>query len=202
VTASARFFEAQFRRQVSVGEFDLNPFERLALPYLHDEVLDLGCGLGNLALAAARAGCRVTALDGSATAIDRIRATALADGLEVEARVADLTHFALARDYDCIVAIGLLMFLPQASAEALLTDIVSHVRPEGVVVLNVLTQGTTYLGMFESGHYHLFPRGALQSAVAGWEVLASCHETFAAPNETAKVFDTLIARRPSADLTL
>ena len=53
-THSVRFFEAQFQRQVSSGEFELNPFERLALPYLSGEVLDLGCGLGNLAVAAAR----------------------------------------------------------------------------------------------------------------------------------------------------
>ena len=57
-------------------EFDLNSFERLALDYLQGEVLDLGCGLGNLALEAARRGCTVTAIDGSPTAIERIRAVA------------------------------------------------------------------------------------------------------------------------------
>ena len=51
---SIRFFDSQFHRQIEAGDYALNPFERAALPFLRDEVLDLGCGLGNLALAAAR----------------------------------------------------------------------------------------------------------------------------------------------------
>lgn len=193
---SVRFFDTQFQRQVAGGDFALNPFERLALPYLKGEVLDLGCGLGNLALEGARAGCRVSALDGSATGIARLRETALCAGLDLEAHEADLLHYVLDRDYDAIVAIGLLMFLPQARAEALLADIVARVRPGGVAVLNVLTQGTTYLGMFEPGHYHLFPRGAMEAALAGWDILVASHDTFPAPNDTVKAFDTVIARRP------
>ena len=193
---AVRFFESQFQRQVESGEFALNPFERMALPFLQGEVLDLGCGLGNLALEAARAGCRVTALDGSATGIARLRETALCAGLSLEAHEADLAHYRLVGDYDAIVAIGLLMFFPQEQAEALLADVVAHVRPGGVVVLNVLTEGTTFLGMFEPGHYHLFPKGALEAAVLGWEILQVSHDTFPAPGETEKAFDTVIARRP------
>lgn len=193
---SVHFFDTQFQRQVAGGEFALNPFERLALPYLQGEVLDLGCGLGNLALEAARAGCRVTAVDGSATGIARLRETALCAGLTLEAHEADLVHYPLAQDYDAIVAIGLLMFFPQARAEALLADIVAHVRPGGVAVLNVLTEGTTFLGMFEPGHYHLFPQGAMAAALSGWDILVASHDTFPAPNDTLKAFDTVIARRP------
>lgn len=54
-THSVRFFDTQFQRQINTSEFELNPFERLTLPYLAGDVLDLGCGLGNLAVAAARA---------------------------------------------------------------------------------------------------------------------------------------------------
>ena len=193
---TVHFFDTQFQRQLAGGDFALNPFERLALPYLKGEVLDLGCGLGNLALEAARSGCRVTALDGSATGIARIREIALSAGLAVEAHEADLAHYALERDYDAIVAIGLLMFFPRDRAEVLLANIVAHVRPGGVAVLNVLTEGTTFLGMFEPGHYHLFPRGALEQVLGGWEVLVAAHDTFPAPGDTLKAFDTVIARRP------
>lgn len=195
-THSVRFFDSQFQRQVSAGEYVLNPFERLALPHLAGDVLDLGCGLGNLALEAARQGCTVTALDGSPTGIARIRETALAEGLPLEAHEADLAHWTIDRDYDCIVAIGLLMFFPQARAEALLADILARVRPGGVVVLNTLVAGTNFLGMFEPGHCHLFPVGALRQAVAGWTVRAESFDTFPAPGDTLKVFDTLIARKP------
>ena len=194
-TDSVRFFDTQFQRQVNSGEFTLNPFERLTLPYLRGEVLDLGCGLGNLALEAARAGCQVTALDGSPTGIARLRETAACLTLPIEAHEADLGHWSCDRDYDAIVAIGLLMFFPRQRAEALLADIVAHVRPGGVVALNALTEGTTFLGMFEPDHYHLFAPGALKAALPGWEVLAESVDRFPAPGDTEKVFDTVIARR-------
>ncbi len=195
-TESVRFFDTQFQRQVNAGEFELNPFERLTLPYLKGEVLDLGCGLGNLALEAARAGCRVIALDGSPTGIARLRETAACLALPVAAHEADLGHWVGDRDYDSIAAIGLLMFFPRERAEALLADIVAHVRPGGVVALNVLTEGTTFLAMFEPGHFHLFAPGALKAALPGWEVLVESVDQFPAPGDAVKVFDTVIARKP------
>lgn len=195
-TQSVAFFDSQFQRQMGAGEFALNPFERLTLPHLAGEVLDLGCGMGNLALDAALQGCRVTALDGSPTGIAHLREVVLARGLAVEADEADLGHYRIDRDYDAIVAIGLLMFFPESRAEALLADIVAHVRPGGVAALNVLIEGTTFLGMFAPGHYHLFPPGRLAQALAGWEILVHSRDTFPAPGDTVKAFDTLAARRP------
>jgi tellurite methyltransferase len=196
-THSVRFFETQFQRQMTSGELELNPFERLALPYLSGELLDLGCGLGNLAVASARAGSRVTALDGSPSGVARLRESAGCLGLAIQAHEANLVSYRIDRDFDSIVAIGLLMFFPRQQAESLLADILARIKPGGVVALNVLTEGTTFLGMFEPGHYHLFPRGALRAALDGWDVLVESHDVFPAPNHTSKVFDTLIARRPA-----
>ncbi|TCS68551.1 tellurite methyltransferase [Sulfuritortus calidifontis] len=195
---AVQFFERQFRQQAAAGEYALNPFEQAALPHLTGEVLDLGCGLGNLALAAARQGCRVTALDGSPSAIARLQAEATAQGLDLTAQLADLAHYAIGRDYDAIVSIGLLMFLPEAQARALLDAIHDRVKPGGLVALNVLTEGTSYLAMFEPGHYYLFARGELARRFAAWEILLDRHERFPAPGATVKAFDTLIARRPAA----
>jgi 2-polyprenyl-3-methyl-5-hydroxy-6-metoxy-1,4-benzoquinol methylase len=56
---SVSFFDEHIRRPPDDEVPKLNPFEEPALPYLRGDVLDFGCGLGNLAFAAARRGCRV-----------------------------------------------------------------------------------------------------------------------------------------------
>jgi tellurite methyltransferase len=192
---SVGFFETQFQRQVKAGEFELNPFERLALDYVHGRVLDLGCGLGNLAIEAARRGCTVTAVDASPTAIERIRSAAARDRLAIEAIEADVLGLPIDRDYDTIVAIGLLMFFRAAQAYALLEKIKAGVRPGGCAIVNVLTEGTTFMGMFTPGEYHLFRTGELIELFAGWTPEVARQDSFPAPGNTTKVFDTVIARK-------
>lgn len=160
-------------------------------------MLDFGCGLGNLAFAAAGRGCRVTALDASAAAIGRIHARAAASGAAVSASLADLRDYPLARDYDCIVSIGLLMFFDCPAALRQLAQLQSRVRPGGVAVVNVLIEGTTFMDMFDPVGFCLFERDALQRRFAGWDVIQSEFSEFAAPGGTLKSFVTLIARKPA-----
>ena len=48
---------------------------------------------------------------------------------------------------------GVLMFLDCPTALAKLADLMAHVRPGGVAVVNVLVEGTTFADMFDpSGH--------------------------------------------------
>ena len=195
---SVEFFESQFQRQVKAREFELNPFEGVALDYVQGDVLDLGCGLGNLALEAARRGCTVTAIDGSPTAIERIRAAANEGRLAVDAIQADLTDFQIEHDYDTIVAIGLLMFFIQSRALTLLGDIQAHVRRGGRAIVNVLVQGTTYMKMFAPRNYYLFGREELAGHFSGWVIESSRFDDFPAPGGTLKSFATLIARKSPA----
>ena len=92
-SGSVRFFDGQFQRQAAAGEFGLNPFETRALPHVRGEVIDLGCGLGNLACAAAARGAHVLALDASAAAIGSLESRARAGALAIDARVADLSDY-------------------------------------------------------------------------------------------------------------
>ncbi len=189
------FFERQFQRQVRETDFALNPFEQLALPHVAGHVLDLGCGLGNLSLEAARRGCSVCAVDASPTAVERVRAAALRERLALQAVQADLASFTIEQDYDTIAAIGLLMFFRKEQAQRLLQQIARRVRPGGRAIVNVLIEGTTYLGMFKPGEYYLFGAQELEQAFAGWTLLAARRDTFPAPEGTRKEFATVIAQK-------
>jgi tellurite methyltransferase len=193
--ASIRFFDEQFQRQVAAGEQQLNPFETAALPHLRGDVLDYGCGMGNLSLAAARQRCNVLALDGSHAAIEHLRSVAQREGLRLRAEEADLRSYELADDFDTVVCIGLLMFFDCPTALRQLRHLQDHVRPGGTLVINVLTEGTTFMDMFSPEGHCLFKAGELRAHLAGWEILAETRQQFPAPHDTLKVFETVIARK-------
>ena len=195
-TPSVQFFDTQFQRQVDCADFALNPFEQAVLPYISGRMLDYGCGLGNLAVAAARKGCSVKALDASPAAIAHLQRVALEQGLPIEAAAADLRAYGLTEDFDTVVCIGLLMFFDCDTALRQLHGLQQHVRPGGVVAINVLVEGTTFLDMFDAAAYCLFARDELASRFAGWQLLHSQQQDFAAPKGQIKSFATVIARRP------
>ncbi len=194
--ASVAFFDRQFREQLAQGDFRLNPFEQSVLPRLAGHVLDYGCGLGNLALAAAQRGCRVTALDASATAIASLRTRS--EGLPLEAVEADLGDYALGGEFDAVVSIGLLMFFDCATARRVLLRLQEVVCPGGIAAINTLVAGTTWLDALQNDAYCLFGGDELQDSFAGWELLLAEQHTFPAPGETTKSFATVIARKPAA----
>jgi tellurite methyltransferase len=198
MTRSVEFFDRQFSRQVRESDYALNPFERAVLPHLYGDVLDLGCGLGNLSLAAAEAGCKVTALDASPAGVADLTRRAHERRLTVDARMAELRDYVPDAKYDCVVAIGLLMFFPCPQARVLLGRIRDAVGANGLAAVNVLIEGTTYLDMFDPAGYCLFGRDELSRAFAGWDTLLSRHEDFPAPSDTVKRFHTLVVRRSGA----
>ncbi len=116
--------------------------------------------------------------------------------LAVSAVLADLRVYAIERDYDTIVAIGLLMFFRPSRARELLERIRAQVRRGGCAIVNVLVEGTTYYEMFEPGEYYLFGGEELRERFADWEILAWRRETFPAPQDTVKAFSTMVAAKP------
>ena len=197
---SVDFFDRQFRQQVERQDFQLNPFEQEVLPHLRGRVLDFGCGLGNLAMAAAAQGCPVVALDASPAAIAALRlraqAAAFPVGATVDAIEADLRHYRIDEEFDCIVSIGLLAFFDCPTALRVLAMLQDRVRRDGIVAINTLIEGTSYLDMFGTAERCLFARDELPGRFAGWEILHSEFGDFDAPGNTLKSFVTLIARKP------
>lgn len=198
--SSVQFFDKQFQQQAIIGDCVLNPFELAAIPHLSGRVLDYGCGMGNLAFAAADRGCSVLALDASPAAIGHIQKRAAAESLPVQGAVADLRDFELHEDFDSVVSIGLLMFFDCPTAFKALSNLQARVREGGVAIVNVLVEGTTYLDMFDKESHCLFSRTEMESRFAGWSILHSDFSDFAAPGGKNKAFATVIARKPSAQL--
>lgn len=195
MSKSIDFFDQQFRRQVTDVALRLNPFEEQALPYLSGEVLDLGCGMGNLAFAAAKRGCKVTALDASPAAIEYIRTRANKEALPVSASLADLREYRSPSEYDCVVSIGLLMFFDCPTAFKVLAEIQERVRPGGYAVVNVLVEGTSYLDMFDPQDHCLFSPTEILDRFSDWNIVLSEFSEFTAPCHTVKRFSTVIARK-------
>lgn len=195
---SVEFFEAQFRRQARERELALNPFERAVLPNLSGSVLDIGCGMGNLALAAAARGCEVTAVDACSAGIESLDARVREAQAQVRPVLADAREFEAARDYDALVSIGLLMFFDCPTARSLVRRWQGWVRPGGVMAVNVLLEGTTFLDMFDPSGHCLWNPEELREAFAGWHLIEVCDEDFPAPRSTVKRFRTLIARNRPA----
>ena len=192
---AVRFFDDQFARQIAAGDFALNPFETLALGYVRGSVLDLGCGLGNLALEAAKRGCKVTAVDASRPAVRRLRGAAKRLGLGIRVVAADADTFCIEDQYDSVVCISLLMFFEPAKARALLTNLQQAVAPGGVAIVNASIEGTTFMGMFDPRSHCLFRRGEIEAAFGGWDLLETRVDEFPAPQATKKVSSTVVARR-------
>ena len=193
-TRSVAFFDRQFARQVRDCDFELNPFEQMALPHLRGRLLDLGCGMGNLAVEAARRGCSVMAADASGAAIEHLQRIVAEQDLALQPVLADLRQFDIGEDFDTIVSIGLLMFFDCPRALRSLAAIRAHVKPGGTAIVNVLVQGTTFTDMFDPGEHCVFSRGALERSFSGWEIVASASKEFAAPDGRIKAFETVIAR--------
>lgn len=197
MTRSIEFFDRQFSGQAGGAPPVLNPFETLVLPHLKGSVLDLGCGLGALSLAAARAGCTVLAVDAGPAAVAHVKRAAAAEGLAVTVRRQDLSQAPdLGGPFDAVVAIGLLMFLDRSRAYALLGRMQAATRPGGLLALNVLVAGTTWREALDPAAHHLFEPEELLRALAGWPVLERRDDAFPAPGDTQKRFVTILARRP------
>lgn len=194
---SIEFFSHQFEAQIERGDYALNPFEVRALPYLSGRVIDLGCGLGNLSVTAAREGMSVSAFDASPQAVADLRKRAAQAGLDVHVDVAELSGWRAEGQYDSVVCIGLLMFFPCEQARGVISELRRATRPGGVLVVNVLVEGTTFMSMFERDAYCLFPADELRAMFSGWSVLEDVVEDFPAGEHELKRFLTLVVRAPA-----
>lgn len=94
-------------------------------------VLDVGCGLGLVALAAAARGAVVTAIDRELAAIEFLQASAAVNGARVEALVGDVVTEPLRRQFDLVLAADLLY--ERAEFDHLAAALCALVAPGGTL---------------------------------------------------------------------
>jgi SAM-dependent methyltransferase len=148
--------------------------------------LDLACGTGRNALWLARQGWSVTAVDGSATAIEILRNRAERSGVTVDAQVADLEQngFTIAPARYGLIA--MCYYLQRNLFEPCKRGL----APGGVMIVTALLMEPGK----ELSTFRLQP-GELRSCFQGWDILHYREGADAWEHKVAEV----IVRRPSAE---
>jgi ubiquinone/menaquinone biosynthesis C-methylase UbiE len=99
-----------------------------------DRVLDVATGSGNAALAAARCGCEVTGVDYVPALLERARARAAAEGLEIEFAEGDAENLAFPdASFDAVLSCLGVMFTPDQERAA--AELVRVCKPSGTIGL-------------------------------------------------------------------
>ena len=121
-------------------------------------LLDVGCGAGQLALIAARAGAQVTGCDISTNWIEKARARAAAEGLEVAFEEGDAESLPYAdAQFDVVTSLIGAMFAPRPNMVA--AELTRVCRPGGVIAMANWTPNGFIGQMFKAISKHIAPSG-------------------------------------------
>ncbi len=101
------------------------------------KVLDIMCGYGRHAIALAKRGISVTAIDNLDDYIEEINTIARDENLLVKAIKKDVLQYKIDEDYDLALCMGnSLNFFDAKDISQLLINIRSHLRPSGQLLIN------------------------------------------------------------------
>ncbi|HKW34462.1 MAG TPA: methyltransferase domain-containing protein [Candidatus Acidoferrum sp.] len=121
-------------------------------------LLDVGCGAGQLALIAARAGAKVTGCDISTNWLEKARARAAAEGLEVTFEEGDAEALPYKDgQFDVVISLIGAMFAPRPDRVAAELTRVCH--PGGTIAMANWTPGGFVGQMFKTIAKHIAPSG-------------------------------------------
>src|SRR3954468_11460953 len=149
-------------------------FERLELTP-GTRLLDVGCGAGQLALIAARNGVKVTGCDIATNWLDKARARAEAEGLQITFEEGDAESLPYGdAEFDVVVSLIGAMFAPRP--ELVATELTRVCRPGGMVAMANWTPEGFVGQMFKAIAKHIAPSG--MPAPVLWGDPATVRERF------------------------
>ena len=121
-------------------------------------LLDVGCGAGQLALIAARAGAKVTGCDIATNWIEKARARAAAEGLEITFEEGDAESLPYEdAQFDAVVSLVGAMFAPRPDLVA--AELTRVCRPGGMIAMANWTPDGFIGQMFKVISTHIAPSG-------------------------------------------
>lgn len=137
------FFDGQYKeiwRSLIPEELTIKEVDFM-IPYFKLEpgarVLDLMCGYGRHAIALARKGMAVKAVDNLGDYVSEINEIAEKDQLPLKAMQADVTNFSIQGEYDLILCMGnSLNFFNPTDTQQLLNNISRHLARGGHLLIN------------------------------------------------------------------
>lgn len=162
---------ARFAEPMEPGALEF--LERIAiLP--GTEMLDIGCGAGQIAIPAARAGVRVTGVDIAANLVEHARARAKAEGLDVRFDEGDAEMLAYAdASFDVVVSLIGAMFAPRPDRVA--AELVRVCRRKGRIIMANWTPEGFVGQLFKTMGKHVPPSPLMPSPLL-WGNEASVRE--------------------------
>lgn len=185
-----RGWDERYRsRERIVEDFEAAPTPLLmetAKSMTPGRALDLACGTGRNALWLAEQGWTVTAVDGSAAAIEALRCRAAERGLSLDAKVADLEKGEYRIDREAWELIAMCYYLQIDLFEAAKQGVV-----RGGIVLAIVHVSQPG----EAPTAHCLRSGELEKHFAGWEILHSFEGPPGDPSHRKHVLE-IVARRP------
>jgi SAM-dependent methyltransferase len=121
-------------------------------------VLDVGCGAGQLALIAARAGAQVVGCDIAANWLEKARARAAAEGLDITFEEGDAESLPYEDgQFDAVISLIGAMFAPRPDLVA--AELTRVCRPGGMIAMANWTPGGFIGQMFKTIAKHIAPSG-------------------------------------------
>lgn len=166
------FYDKLYSKNNNVFGSQHNRFLDNILNYLKTgTVLDLGAGEGRNSLFLAEQGFKVTAIDISSVAIEKVKKLAAERNLQIETQVADIAEVVFDNDFDLIICIHILHHLSAEDAVGLINKMKSATKQNGLNLIVAFTKDGDFFQDDPTTPNFFLGQDELKEFYKDWEIL-------------------------------